>query len=49
MRWVCVSGNERERESVEKVFFSFFFYLLQYIFCEREIKKVCVGVAMGKN
>jgi len=25
MRWVCASGNARERESVENVFFSFFF------------------------
>jgi len=28
MRWVCVGGNERERESVENIFFSFFYYLL---------------------
>jgi len=43
--WVVM----RERESVENVFFSFFFYLFQYFF-KREIKeKVCVGVVMGKN
>jgi len=49
MRWVCVGGNERERESVENFFFSFFSTSL-HIFFEREIKrKVCMGVVMEKN
>ena len=44
-------GNERERESVENIFFSFFFLPPSiFFFSEREIKKkVCVGVVIGKN
>jgi len=39
----------RERESIENVFFSFF-YSTSFNFFKREIKeKVCVGVVMGKN
>ena len=34
MRWVCVGGNERERESVENVFFSFFSTSFNIIFLE---------------
>jgi len=43
--WVVM----RERESVENVFFSFF-YLLQYVFFKERLKRgMYVGVVMGKN
>ena len=42
-------GNERERESVENVFF-YFFSTFNIFFFEREIKKkVCVEVVIGKD
>jgi len=39
----------REKESVENVFFSFFFYLLQYFFFERDKKEGVCGSGDGKE
>jgi len=45
MRCVCVRGNERERESIENVFFfSFFSILISFnmFFLERDKKMRCI-------
>ena len=43
MRCVCVGGNERERDIIENLLLSFIFYLLQYVFFEREMaEEVCM-------
>jgi len=49
MRWVCVGGNEREREIIENLLL-FFFYLLQYVFLkERWQRRYVCGSDDGKE